>query len=28
MTRNARTAGDHFNIPSDQVIELRTKIEI
>ena len=28
MTRNARTAGDYFNIPSDQVIELGTKIEI
>ena len=28
MTRNARTAGDYFNIPSDQVIELGIKIEI
>jgi KUP system potassium uptake protein len=28
MTRNAHTAGDYFNIPSDQVIELGTKIEI
>jgi KUP system potassium uptake protein len=28
MARNARTAGDYFNIPSDQVIELGTKIEI
>jgi KUP system potassium uptake protein len=28
MTRNARTAGDYFNIPSGRVIELGTKIEI
>jgi KUP system potassium uptake protein len=28
MARNARTAGDYFNIPSTQVIELGTKIEI
>ena len=28
MARNARTAGDYFNIPSAQVIELGTKIEI
>jgi KUP system potassium uptake protein len=28
MARNARTAGDYFNIPSDRVIELGTKIEI
>lgn len=28
MARNARTAGDYFNIPSDRIIELGTKIEI
>jgi KUP system potassium uptake protein len=28
MARNARTAGDYFNIPSGRVIELGTKIEI
>jgi KUP system potassium uptake protein len=28
MARNARTAGDYFNIPSNQVIELGTKVEI
>jgi KUP system potassium uptake protein len=28
MARNARTAGDYFNIPTEQVIELGTKIEI
>ena len=28
MARHARTAGDYFNIPSGQVIELGTKIEI
>ena len=28
MARNARTAGDYFNIPSNRVIELGTKIEI
>ncbi|HUL67673.1 MAG TPA: potassium transporter Kup [Burkholderiaceae bacterium] len=28
MARNARTAGDYFNIPPGQVIELGTKIEI
>ena len=28
MARHARTAGDYFNIPSAQVIELGTKIEI
>jgi KUP system potassium uptake protein len=28
MARHARTAGDYFNIPSEQVIELGTKIEI
>jgi KUP system potassium uptake protein len=28
MARNARTAGDYFNIPAGQVIELGTKIEI
>jgi KUP system potassium uptake protein len=28
MARNARTAGDYFNIPSDKIIELGTKIEI
>ena len=28
MARNARTAGDYFNIPPAQVIELGTKIEI
>ena len=28
MARNARTAGDYFNIPAEQVIELGTKIEI
>ena len=28
MARNARSAGDYFNIPSDRVIELGTKIEI
>ncbi|HTT13277.1 MAG TPA: potassium transporter Kup [Burkholderiaceae bacterium] len=28
MARNARTAADYFNIPSTQVIELGTKIEI
>jgi KUP system potassium uptake protein len=28
MARNARTAADYFNIPSSQVMELGTKIEI
>jgi KUP system potassium uptake protein len=28
MARNARTAGDYFNLPAGQVIELGTKIEI
>jgi KUP system potassium uptake protein len=28
MARNARTAGDYFNIPANRVIELGTKIEI
>jgi KUP system potassium uptake protein len=28
MARHARTAGDYFNIPAAQVIELGTKIEI
>ena len=28
MARNARTAGDYFNIPPSRVIELGTKIEI
>jgi KUP system potassium uptake protein len=28
MARNARTAADYFNIPSGQVIELGTKLEI
>ncbi|HKE40027.1 MAG TPA: potassium transporter Kup [Casimicrobiaceae bacterium] len=28
MARNARTAGDYFNIPSAQVVELGAKIEI
>jgi KUP system potassium uptake protein len=28
MARHARTAGDYFNIPPDQVIELGTRIEI
>jgi len=28
MARHARTAGDYFNIPAGQVIELGTKIEI
>jgi len=28
MARNARTAGDYFHIPSAQVVELGTKIEI
>jgi KUP system potassium uptake protein len=28
MARNARTAGDYFNIPSDRMIELGMKIEI
>ena len=28
MVRHAHTAGDYFNIPSAQVIELGTKIEI
>ena len=28
MARNARTAGDYFNIPASRVIELGTKIEI
>ena len=28
MARNARTAGDYFNIPPGRVIELGTKIEI
>ena len=28
MARNARTAGDYFNLPTGQVIELGTKIEI
>ena len=28
MGRHARTAGDYFNIPAGQVIELGTKIEI
>jgi KUP system potassium uptake protein len=28
MARNARTAADYFNIPSSQVIELGTKLEI
>ena len=28
MARHARTAGDYFNIPSGQVIELGTRIEI
>ena len=28
MARNARTAGDYFNIPSGRVIELGTKLEI
>jgi len=28
MARNARTAADYFNIPSNQVIELGTKLEI
>jgi KUP system potassium uptake protein len=28
MARHARTAGDYFNIPADQIIELGTRIEI
>ena len=28
MARNARTAGDYFNIPANRVIELGTKVEI
>ena len=28
MARNARTAGDYFNLPASRVIELGTKIEI
>jgi KUP system potassium uptake protein len=28
MARNARTAGDYFNLPAGQVVELGTKIEI
>ena len=28
MARNARTAGDYFNIPQGRVMELGTKIEI
>jgi KUP system potassium uptake protein len=28
MARHARTAGDYFNIPADQVVELGTRIEI
>jgi KUP system potassium uptake protein len=28
MARHARTAGDYFNIPAAQVIDLGTKIEI
>jgi KUP system potassium uptake protein len=28
MARNARTAGDYFNIPANRVIEIDTKIEI
>jgi KUP system potassium uptake protein len=28
MARHARTAGDYFNIPAAQVIELGTKLEI
>jgi KUP system potassium uptake protein len=28
MARHARKAGDYFNIPAGQVIDLGTKIEI